>query len=225
MPADFLDRFSRGSTICHRLQPRLKVVLTLAVIVLTVALPTSLWPAQGCIACLVFAAHSLAEIPVTYLVRRVLLFLPLVTMTALAVPLSHGFASGWQTAIGIVIKSIVAFLAALWLVNTTPFDRLLSALCRLGMPRLFAVMLAFVFRYLFVLFDELGRMRTAQRARTFAHQPSRLGWLRAAGRTQSAWKNAVQLVGMLLIRALDRAERIHGAMSSRGWTGKTHSLD
>jgi hypothetical protein len=30
---------------------------------------------------------------------------------------------------------------------------------------------------------------------------------------------------MSLIRALDRAERIHGAMCSRGWTGKIHALD
>jgi cobalt/nickel transport system permease protein len=214
MPADFLDRYSRGTTVCHRLSPRLKIVLTVLVIVSAVALPASMWPAEGCLACLVFAAHSLAEIPVVYLVRRVALFLPLVVMTALAIPLARGFAGGWEMAIGIVFRAIVAFLAALWLVNTTPFDRLLSALCRLGMPRLFAALLAFVFRYIYVLFDELARMKTAQRARTFGRRPARAGW-----------KSSVQLVGMLLIRALDRAERIHGAMCSRGWRGKMYSLE
>lgn len=214
MPADFLDRFSRGTTVCHRLSARLKIVLTLAVIVLTVLLPSSLWPAQGCLASLVFVAHTLARIPVAYLVRRVALILPLVVMTALAVPLSHGFASGWQTAFGIVLRALVAFLAALWLVNTTPFDRLLAAFCGLGMPRVFAALLAFVYRYVFVLFDELARMRTAQRARTFGRRP---------GRTR--WTSAVQLVGTLLIRAIDRAERIHGAMASRGWTGNFKTLD
>src|SRR5260370_11277266 len=214
MPADFLDRFSRGTTVCHRLPARLKIVLTLAVIVLTVLLPASFWPAQGCLASLVFVAHTLAGIPVTYLARRVALVLPLVVMTALAVPLSHGFAHGWETAVGTVAWAVVAFLAALWLVSTTPFDRLLAAFCRLGMPRVFAALLAFVYRYLFVLFDELARMRTAQRARTFGCRP---------GRTR--WTSAVQLVGTVLIRAIDRAERIHGAMSSRGWTGNFTTLD
>jgi cobalt/nickel transport system permease protein len=214
MPADFLDRFSRGTSACHRLSVRLKIVLTLAIIVLTVLLPASLWPAQGCLASLVFVAHTLAGIPVAYLVRRVALILPLVVMTALAVPLSHGFAGGWETFLGIVIRAIVAFLAALWLVSTTPFDRLLAAFCRLGMPRVFAALLAFVYRYVFVLFDELARMRTAQRARTFGCRP---------GRTR--WTSAVQLVGTVLIRAIDRAERIHGAMSSRGWTGNFTTLD
>ena len=121
---------------------------------------------------------------------------------------------GWQTAGTVVIRALVAFLAALWLVNTTPFDRLLAGLCRLGLPRLFTALLAFVYRYIHVLFDELARMRTAQRARTFGRAS---GW--------RGWKGAVQLVGMLLIRALVRAERIHGAMCSRGWTGKMHTLD
>jgi cobalt/nickel transport system permease protein len=214
MPADFLDRFSRGATVCHRLSPRLKIVLTLAIIVLAVLLPGAMWPAQGCLACLVFAALTLAEIPLSYLVRRIALFLPLIVMTALSVPLSRGFAGGWETAIGIVIRAMVAFLAALWLVSTTPFDRLLAALSGLGMPRLFTALLAFVFRYLSVLFDELARMRTAQRARTFGTRPAGAGW-----------KNAVQLVGMLLIRALGRAERIHGAMCARGWNGKMRTLD
>jgi cobalt ECF transporter T component CbiQ len=214
MPADFVDRFSRGTSVCHRLPARLKIVLTLAVIVLAVLLPASLWPAQGCLASLVFVAHTLAGIPVAYLVRRVALILPLVVMTALAVPLSHGFAHGWETAVGIVVRAVVAFLAALWLVSTTPFDRLLAAFCRLGMPRVFAALLAFVYRYVFVLFDELARMRTAQRARTFGRRPGRM-----------RWTSAVQLVGTVLIRAIDRAERIHGAMSSRGWTGNFTTLD
>jgi len=214
MPAEFLDRFSRGSTICHRLPPRMKILLTLAVVALAVFLPASMWPAQGCLACLAFAALSLGEIPLSYLARRLVLFLPMVGITALAVPLSHGFAGGWETALSIVIRASVAFLAALWLVSTTPFDRLLSALGQLGLPRLFTAMLAFVFRYLSVLFDELARIRTAQRARTFGPRP-----------VKSGWKNAVQLVGMLLIRALDRAERVHGAMCSRGWNGKTHTLE
>lgn len=214
MPGDFLERYSRGATICHRLPVRLKIVVTLAVIVLTVLLPASLWPAQGCLVCVVFAALSVAEIPLRYLVRRVALFLPLVLMTALAVPLSRGFAGGWETAFAIMLRALVSFLAALWLVSTTPFDRLLAGLCRLGMPRLFAALLAFVYRYLFVLFDELARMRTAQRARTFGARPA-----------HASWRSTIQLLGMLLIRALDRAERIHGAMCARGWRGKMQTLD
>jgi cobalt/nickel transport system permease protein len=169
---------------------------------------------HGCLACLVFVAHSVAEIPVRYLLQRIALLLPLVSLLALAAPLSRGFAAGWETAAGIVMRSLVAFLAALWLVNTTPFDRLLDALRRLGVPRLFVAMLAFTYRYVFVVFDELARMRTAQRARTFGRRS-----------TWGVWKSTVQLVGMLLIRSLNRAERVHNAMLARGWQGEVHLLE
>lgn len=209
MAAEFLDRYSRGSTICHRLPVRLKIVLTLAVILAAALLPVSLWPLQGCLVCIAFIALSAAEIPLAYLSGRLLMFLPLVLFMALAVPLSREFSGGWDVAAAIVFRAIVAFLAALWLVNTTPFDRLLAGLGGLGMPRIFTALLAFVYRYLFVLFDELARLRTAQRARTFDPPTMR-----------DRWKNAVRLLGMLLIRSMNRAERIHGAMCARGWTGK-----
>ena len=81
MPADFLDRFSRGNTVCHRLPPRLKVLLTLAVIVAVGLVPITMWPVHVALFCVVFIALSLAEIPLSYLWKRVMLVLPLVSWT------------------------------------------------------------------------------------------------------------------------------------------------
>jgi len=214
MQPDFLDRYSRGTTLCHRLSAGVKLLLTFAVIVTAVSLPISQWPLEGCLACVVFMGLSVAKIPLTYLWRRVLLLLPLVVCMALAVPASRGFAAGLEIMAAVIVRAVVSFLAGLWLVNVTPFDKLIAGLQRCGMPRLFAAMLAFMYRYMFVLFDELDRMRTARKSRTFG---SRGVW--------SEWKTTASLIGLLLIRALDRAERIHGAMSSRGWDGRIRTLD
>lgn len=214
MGGDFLDDYSRGTTVCHRLPSALKIVATLLVILGTVSLPISLWPLQGCVACLVFAALSLAGIPVAYLVRRLLLLLPMVAMMALTIPLSRGLTAGWDVAATIVVRSLVAFLAALWLVSTTPFEQLLAGLRRLWMPRVVVVLLAFTYRYVFVVFDELARMRTAQRARTFRRRGP---W--------AVWKAAVGTVAVLLIRSIDRADRVHHAMLARGWQGDVRTLE
>jgi cobalt/nickel transport system permease protein len=214
MPPEFLDPYSRGTTLCHRLPVRLKIVLTLAVILAVALVPISAWPVQGCLGCLIFAAHSVAGIPLAYLLRRLMLFLPFVLCIAVAVPMSNGFSSGWDVAATVVMRSVLSFLAGLWLVNVTPFGSLLAGLRGLGMPRVFASMLAFMYRYVFVLFEELARMRTAQRARSFGPRPL---W--------QEWKCTGYLLGGLLIRALTRAERIHDAMCARGWRGEFRSLD
>lgn len=214
MQPDFLDRFSRGDTVCHRLPARFKILATLVVILLAVTLPISLWPLQGCLACLIFMAHSLARIPLSYLGRRLLLVLPPLLLLGIAMPATHGFAAGAPALAALVVRALLSFFAGLWLVNVTPFDKLVVGMQRLGMPRLFAAMLSLMYRYAFVVFDELGRMRTARRARMFG---TRSTW--------GVWKDTAQLVGMLLIRSLDRAERVHGAMAARGWQGRVRTLD
>jgi cobalt/nickel transport system permease protein len=114
----------------------------------------------------------------------------------------------------IVFRSLLAFLALIWLVNVMPFDQLLFTLRRLWVPEILIAMLAFMYRYVFVLWDELDRMRVARRARTFGDGAL---WLR--------WKASAQLIGMLLIRAMERAERVHGAMCARGWDGRVRFFD
>jgi len=57
-------------------------------------------------------------------------------------------------------------------------------------------------------------MRTARQARTFGSPGLAF-----------RWRIATQLIGMLLVRAMSRAERVHGAMCARGWDGRVRSLD
>jgi cobalt/nickel transport system permease protein len=95
-----------------------------------------------------------------------------------------------------------------------PFDQLLVLLRRLRVPEVFIAMLAFMYRYTFVLWDELDKMRTARQARTFG-----------GGGLPLSWKTSMQQIGMLLIRAMERAERVHGAMCARGWDGRVRTLD
>jgi cobalt/nickel transport system permease protein len=214
MAAEFLDRYSRGDSVCHRLAPRVKIVATLGFILAALLIPISLWPLHGCLAALAFMAHAAANIPNSYLIRRIVLLLPILALMSLAVPISRGFQAGWDIAGGMIVRSLLAFVATLWLVNTTPFDRLLVALRGLGMPRIFVALLAFTYRYIYVIFDELARMRTAQRARTFGRRGA---W--------ATWKSAAQLVAMLVIRSMNRSERVHNAMLARGWNGDVRVLD
>ena len=214
MSSEHLDRYGRRRSVCHRLPPTMKILLALGIVAVGVSLPVELWPAQGALASLVFLGHSLAHIPLAYLMRRLVLFLPVMFLLAISVPAAEGFGRGWEIMAAIMIRSTLAFITALWLVNVMPFDQLLVTLRRLWVPATFVAMLAFMYRYFYVLWDELDKMRVARRARSFGE-----------GRLWFRWKTSAQMIGMLLLRALDRAERVHGAMCARGWDGRVRSLD
>jgi cobalt/nickel transport system permease protein len=194
--------------------PILKLTLAVGVIVAGVAIPVRYWPAYGVLGCLVFAGHSIAGIPLSYLIKRLLIFLPFVGSMAISLPLSQGFDRGWDLMLQIVFRGCLAFLASLWLVNVMPFEQLLVTLRKLRVPAVVVAILAFMYRYVFVVWDELDKMRTARKARALS-----------GGSLWFRWKTLSQLIGMLLIRSLNRAERIHGAMCSRGWDGEVRWLD
>ena len=194
--------------------PLLKLVLAIGVIVAGVAIPVRYWPAYGVLGCLVFAGHSIAGIPLGYLVKRLLIFLPFVGSMAISLPLSQGLDRGWDLMLQIMFRGCLAFLVSLWLVNVMPFEQLLITLRRLKVPAVIVAILAFMYRYVFVVWDELDKMRTARKARNFS-----------GGSLRFRWKTLSQMISMLLIRSLNRAERIHGAMLSRGWDGEVRWLD
>src|SRR5579863_3301119 len=192
----------------------MKLLLSLAAIMIGMFLPPAHWPAHGCLLCFEFAALSLARIPFRFVFRRLTGFLGLVVMIAGSVPLSQGFQSGWEMMAGIVFRGTESFLAGLWLVNVIPFDQLLSTLRRSGVPAILLAILAFMYRFIFVLWDELDTMRAARRARTLGR-----------GSLLFRWRNGAQMIAMLLIRALGRSERVYGAMCARGWDGKLRTLE
>jgi len=203
-----------GDTICHRLSARLKIGLLLAVVVSVGLLPMTVWPIPAGFAGLLLLGYGLAGIPPRWVLRRLAAMLPIVGLVALAAPISRGFTGGWDLAVTILLRTTLCGLAAFWLVGTTPFPAILLGMRGWGMPKLLVMMLEFMHRYTFVLQSEYLRMNTARRARTFG---------RRSLRTQ--WQSTSWLLGGLLIRSMNRAERIHGAMCARGWQGVPRRLE
>ena len=212
--SDYLDRFGRDQSLCHRWPPLAKLAAAFAMILAATCVPITYGPLVGIVACVIFFAHSLARIPLAYVARRLLFFWPPLFLMAISLPLSQAGQAGWTLFVTIVVRGTLSFSTALWLVNVMPFDQLLATLRRLQVPDVLLAILSLMYRFLFVLWDELDRMRTARSARMF-RKPS--AW--------SNWRSAAHLVGRLLIRALDRADRIHGAMLARGWDGRTRWIE
>jgi cobalt/nickel transport system permease protein len=171
-------------------------------------IPVEHWPGIGVIGCLVLLEHAWIETPTAVLLRRFLQFSPLLFVFLLA-----GTRASTETASGLwlavmALRAVVTFLIGLWLAAVMTSRELLQTLRRWRCPELLLVILGFQLRYVAVLWDEHERLLRAQLAR--------------AGGPQSrwqAWRQALDRVALLLLRSLDRAERVHQAMLSRGWDG------
>ncbi|HEX3447875.1 MAG TPA: cobalt ECF transporter T component CbiQ [Isosphaeraceae bacterium] len=216
MRLDGLERQSAGTDILHRLDPRLKLIASLVFVLSVIVTPIGWWTALGIEGLVLAFVVGFAGIPPRELGRRWLAFFVffgfLTFMVAPAHPARARYGLG-VVAASILIKNSLALLIMLVLAATTPFHKLLAALRKLGVPPVLVATLQFMDRYRHVLTDELERMSTARRARTFDRRGS------------LAWSLLTGLVGMLFLRTFERAERVHGAMVARGWTGVIRSLD
>ncbi len=215
-----LDLLANGNSGIHRLDARAKVLVTLVFIIcvvsfkryeLAVLFPFFLFPA---------VMISLSGLPPLFILRKIILLCPFVLAVGIFNPVfdreillqfgSLGISGGWISFASILVRSVLTVGAGFILVGVTGFTAVCQALERLGMPRVFAVQLLFLYRYIFVLTEESGR---ASRARE----------LRSCGKKGQGISSFGSLIGHLLLRTWQRAERIHMAMLARGFTGEFHA--
>jgi cobalt/nickel transport system permease protein len=203
MRADLIDRYSYGESPVHRLPAWLKLAGALATVVVTVVLPPGRWGAYLGVAVLLAGVAAASRVPPGFILRRLVTLEPLALgIAGLAVFQPHGgriFAT-------MLAKTTLCLLTMILLSNTTPFSALLDVLRRARVPAILVSTLALMYRYLFVLADEVQRMRRARASRTFS--PGRRWTWRALG----------TVIGQLFVRSTERAERIYAAMTARGWS-------
>jgi len=90
---------------------------------------------------------------------------------------------------------------------TTPLPELMRAAHFFRCPSILVELTLIMYRYIFLMFEEAARIRTAQK--------SRLGYVSFANTLRSV----PILGGMLILRSYDRAERSFAAMRCRGYRG------
>lgn len=118
-------------------------------------------------------------------------------------------AEGLQRALEIALKANTIVILLMALVGTLDPVVLGHAMGQLRLPKKLIHLFLFTVRYIGVLFDEYRRLRLAMRARAFV-----------AGSNRHTWRSFGWLMGMLLVRSLERSERILAAMKCRGFNGR-----
>lgn len=199
-----------------RADAQLKILVALAFVIAVVVTPATWIGALAIEAGVLLLVILISRVPLIWLIKRWLGFLLLFGSAAALAALAHpdrrqlGF---WPLAFVLIARSSLAFLAFLIVPATTSFPQILSALRHMGMPAVVVATMQVMYRYLFVMEDELRRMKLARRARTF-RRSGRLDWRALSG-----------LIGVLFARSLERGERVHAAMRARGWSGDVPALE
>ena len=229
MKHSFIDQYSDRDSFLHKLDPRTKFITALAFILAVALTPPNRWQAFAVYFFLIAALILLSKVPVLYVLKRSLVIMPFVLLIAVFIPFfKEGEVAGsyniwlWQVSVtynglqvlwNILAKAWLSILSLILLTSTTKIASLLDGLERLRMPRVMVMILSFMYRYIFVLIDEVMRMKQARDSRNFGG--GRLWQLRTIG----------NMTGTLFIRSYERGERVYAAMVARGFDGHSRTLN
>lgn len=207
MRHSYLDEHSGSNSFIARLDPRIKIVVFLSLIVFTVVTQGSSWREfclQGALA-LVFVPVS--KVPLGFIFKKSLIVIPFVAAVSV-----FNVIAGSQTIeafLAVLSKSFISVIYLILLVATTRFPDLMKAFERLKCPHLVTMILSFMYRYVFVIEDELMTMNLAKESRSFG------------GSAFFHAKVFSNILGSLFIRSYEHAEEVYLAMCARGFDGNT----
>ena len=234
MPSDAFDRYHHGQSPLHRLDPRIKVIVTVAFILSNALLPDGAWIAFGLAWAIVIFANAVSGLGVGFTFKRSFIALPfaLVAITVLfsipGKPVTSFHFMMWNLTItdagllrfvSIVIRSWLSVQMAILLVAVTEFPKIIHALTHLKVPAILTMIISFLYRYLFVLTDEVMRMLRARQARSAA-APG----IRSGGSVPWRAQTAGHMAGQLFLRSYERSDRIYNAMLARGYKGELMTI-
>jgi cobalt/nickel transport system permease protein len=229
-----LESFQNIQSPIHKVHARVKIILTLAFILALNLLPQNAWPGFILFFSLTISAGLLANVEPARLLKRSLVAIPFV-LSALPLvfwgPAPHVHwhifnmlsitvsPTGVERCMSIVIKAWLSVFAAVILTATTDSQSLITGFRQLRVPAILISIVELMWRYLFVMVDEVMRLIRARNSRNTVvnhghHAGGSVFW--RAGVTGN-------MAGSLFLRSIERSERVYSAMLSRGYNGEPFS--
>ncbi|MDR1920139.1 MAG: cobalt ECF transporter T component CbiQ [Candidatus Adiutrix sp.] len=214
-------RLARRESALKKADPRLKII---AVVVWSflLALTEQIGAAMAGLAGSVILA-MISGLPAKDILKRLLTVNFFILFLWLVLPFSFSYPGEVMARLGpleitrqglrltclLTIKGNAVALGAIAFFGASSVFELTAAARRLGAPEKMTAIFVLMFRYVQVIGQECARLRLAMKARGF--KPSM---------SMHSYRSYANLIGMILIRSLDRASRIHAAMRCRGYNGR-----
>ena len=217
------EAFSTGNSVIHGLDPRVKIIVA-ALFSVIVAVSSKFLALLPALAISLFLV-AIAKLSLKKVFYRLLFVNGLILFLWFVLPFTYNgkgmftigpfiaTKEGILLASQITVKSNAIILSMIALLSTTPIFSLGHAMGQLYFPNKMTHLFLFTFRYIHVIYKEHRRLINAMKIRGFLPRTN-----------IHTYKSYAHLVGMLLVRSYDRAERIHKAMRCRGFNKKYYSL-
>jgi len=226
-----MERETYKKSPIHQLDGRIKILISLIIVIYAVQLPRiSILDISklGVIESYLFILMIISRIDLSYLAARFAIALPFglgisILQPFVKQPFIETFTVVYSLPLGlevtregtifgiiILVKFLVCISTVILLSSTTSMSDLVASARRLGLPKELALLFTMMVRYLFVFWNMLGRIRTAQKTRCFDMWNKKV-----SGRWR--FEQIGYTISSLFVRSYEQGERTFQSMLCRGY--------
>jgi len=225
-----IERDAYRNSVIHRLDARVKIVLTFAAIIALVSVPysTMIYTVGAIFFAFFILLWCCTRLSPLIYVKRIFSIVPLWGMiiffqiflknkyytdyqVIMSLPLGINiYAESVEFAVILLVKFVICISFIILLSSTTKMHDLLEGAARLGLPAEFALALGMMIRYLFVFGYMYRKINETLKTRCFDAFDRHLSYryrLRQMGYT----------IGTMFIRSYEQGERVYTSMLCRGY--------
>lgn len=230
-----IEEVAQGSSMVHRCDARVKLIVTFAVIIAAVALPytTAAYLPSALFLVFFVALWGAARISPAIYLKRLLLVLPFGFFliffqifftnphyaefhSLVTLPLGiHIYAESVEFASILGIKFLACISFIILLSSTTTMQGMLEGAGRLGLPAEFTLIIGMMIRYLFLFARMYLRIGAALQTRCFDAFDRALPY-------RYRMKMLAYTIGTVFLRSFEQGERTYTSMLCRGYGRDSH---
>ena len=201
-----IDELGDRDTMFHRIDSSIKIIVTIIYVIKVLSIKQFIISDITCILLYPLILFMFGKVPVKFIFKKVLFVLPIilgVSVINLIIDFSY---SEIYFSILLLFKCTFALAGALLLIVTTGINSLAFGLKKLKIPDILIMQILMLHRYIILMMEECYRVKSAYE-------------LRMPGKKYMTIKDYGQIIGQMLLKTIDRSEKVYEAMKLRGFQG------
>ena len=201
-----IDELGDKYTMIHKIDSSIKIIVTIIYVIKVLSIKQFIISDITSIVLYPLILFKFGKVPVKFILKKVLFILPLILgLSVINLIIDFSYSEIYFSVL-LLFKCIFTLVGALLLKVTTGINNLAFGLKKLKIPNILIMQILMLHRYIILMMEECYRVKSAYELRTL-------------GEKSMTMKDYGRIIGQMLLKTIDRSEKVYEAMKLRGFDG------
>lgn len=201
-----IDELGDKYTMIHKIDSSIKIIVTIIYVIKVLSIKQFIISDITSIVLYPLILFKFGKVPVKFILKKVLFIVPLILgLSVINLIIDFSYSEIYFSVL-LLFKCIFTLIGALLLMVTTGINNLAFGLKKLKIPNILIMQILMLHRYIILMMEECYRVKSAYELRTL-------------GEKSMTMKDYGRIIGQMLLKTIDRSEKVYEAMKLRGFDG------